>query len=115
MRSPFRYLNSSPEMIRFPVMMYVRYPLSLRRVEVLLFERGIDVYYEAVRFWWNRFGRMFARPHSWRCETPTIFIAARHERRRSVTIERGRPWEAANFCGVPTKLRRSKASATTPT
>ena len=41
-------------------MMYVRYPLSLRNVEDLLFERGIDICYETVRFWWNRFGPMFA-------------------------------------------------------
>ena len=41
-------------------MMYVRYPLSLRNVEDLLAERGIDVSYETVRFWWNRFGPMFA-------------------------------------------------------
>jgi hypothetical protein len=39
--SPFRYFNSSPEVIRFVVMMYVRFPLSLRNVEDLLFERGI--------------------------------------------------------------------------
>jgi len=37
--SPFRYFNSSPEIIRLVVMMYVRYPLSLRNVEDLLFER----------------------------------------------------------------------------
>jgi putative transposase len=42
------------------VMMYVRYPLSLRQVEDLLFERGIDICHETVRFWWNRFGPMFA-------------------------------------------------------
>jgi len=41
-------------------MMYVRYPLSLRNVEDLLAERGIDISYETVRFWWNRFGPMFA-------------------------------------------------------
>ena len=40
--------------------MYVKYPLSLRNVEDLLFERGIDISYETVRFWWNRFGPMFA-------------------------------------------------------
>jgi putative transposase len=33
MRNPFRYFNSSPEVIRLVVMMYVRYPLSLRNVE----------------------------------------------------------------------------------
>jgi len=41
-------------------MMYVRFPLSLRQVEDLLHERGIDISYETVRFWWNRFGPMFA-------------------------------------------------------
>ena len=41
-------------------MMYVRFPLSLGNVEDLLHERGIDVSKETVRFWWNRFGPMFA-------------------------------------------------------
>ena len=58
--SPFRYFNSSPEVIRLVVMMYVRFPLSLRNVEDLLFERGIDLCHETVRLWWNRFGPMFA-------------------------------------------------------
>ena len=40
--------------------MYVKYPLSLRNVEHLLAERGIDISHETVRFWWNRFGPMFA-------------------------------------------------------
>jgi len=60
MSSPFRYFNSSPEVIRLVVMMYVRYPLSLRNVEDLLAERGIDISHETIRFWWNRFGPMFA-------------------------------------------------------
>src|SRR5271167_2060142 len=60
MGNPFRYFNSSPEVIRLVVMMYVRYPLSLRNVEDLLAERGIDISHETVRFWWNRFGPMFA-------------------------------------------------------
>jgi len=58
--SPFRYFNSSPEVIRLVVMMYVWFPLSLRNVEDLLFERGIDLCHETVRFWWNRFGPLFA-------------------------------------------------------
>lgn len=57
---PFRYFNSSPEIIRLVVMMYVRFPLSLRNVENLLFERGIDISHETVRYWWNRFGPLFA-------------------------------------------------------
>ena len=60
MSNPFRYFNSSPEVIRLVVMMYVRYPPSLRNVEDLLAERGIDISHETVRFWWNRFGPMFA-------------------------------------------------------
>ena len=59
-RSPFRYFSSSPEVIRLVVVMYVRFPLSLRNVEDLLFERGIDICHETVRHWWNRFGLMFA-------------------------------------------------------
>jgi putative transposase len=58
--SPFRYFNSSPEVIRLVVMMYVRFPLSLRNVEDLLFERGVDICHETVRHWWNRFGPVFA-------------------------------------------------------
>ena len=58
--SPFRYFHSAPEVIRQVVMLYVRYPLSLRNVEDLLFERGYDLCHETVRLWWNRFGPMFA-------------------------------------------------------
>ena len=58
--NPFRYFNSSPEVIRLVVMMYVRFPLSLRNVEDLLFERGIDICHETARLWWNRFGPLFA-------------------------------------------------------
>ena len=57
---PFKYFHSSPEIIRLAVMMYVRFPLSLRNVEDLLHERGIDISHETVRYWWNRFGPMFA-------------------------------------------------------
>ncbi|HUS39382.1 MAG TPA: hypothetical protein VMX74_08030 [Pirellulales bacterium] len=58
--NPFRYFKTSPAIIRLAVMMYVRFPLSLRNVEDLLHERGIDISHETVRFWWNRFGPMFA-------------------------------------------------------
>ena len=57
---PFRYFKTSPEIIRLAVMLYVRFPLSLRNVEDLLHERGIDVNHETVRYWWNRFGPIFA-------------------------------------------------------
>jgi len=60
MTNPFRYFKTSPEVIRLAVMMYVRFPLLLRQVEDILHERGVDVSYETVRAWWNRFGPMFA-------------------------------------------------------
>ncbi len=60
MRNPFRYFKTSPEVIRLAVMMYVRFPLSLRQVEDLLHGRGIDICHETARSWWNRFGPMFA-------------------------------------------------------
>ena len=60
MKNPFRYFKTSPEVIRLAVMMYIRFPLSLREVEDMLHERGIDICHETVRAWWNRFGPMFA-------------------------------------------------------
>ena len=59
-RSPFRYFKTSPEIIRLAVMLYIRFPLSLCNVEDLLHERGIEISHETVRYWWNRFGPMFA-------------------------------------------------------
>ncbi|WP_085894142.1 IS6 family transposase [Roseovarius litorisediminis] len=85
-RSPFRYFKTSPEIIRLAVMMYVRFPLSLRNVEDLLHERGIDISHETVRFWWNRFGPVFAaeirrrraryhRSHSnWQWHLDEVFV-----------------------------------------
>ena len=59
-QTPFYRFNSSLEIIRRVVMMYVKYPLRFGTCEDLLHERGIDVCHETVRFWWNRFGPMFA-------------------------------------------------------
>ena len=85
-RSPFRYFKTSPEIIRLAVMMYVRFPLSLRNVEDLLQERGIEISHETVRFWWNRFGPLFAseihknriqqlRAHSnWKWHLDEVFV-----------------------------------------
>lgn len=57
---PFKYFHSRPEVIRLAVMLYVRFPLSLRNVEDLVHERGVDISHETVRYWWNRFGPIFA-------------------------------------------------------
>lgn len=83
--SPFRYFKTSPEIIRLAVMMYIRFPLSLRNVEDLLHERGIDISHETVRFWWNRFGPLFAaevrrrrvsglRSSLWRWHLDEVFV-----------------------------------------
>ena len=86
MKNPFKYFKTSPEIIRLAVMMYVRFPLSLRQVEDLLHERGIDVSYETIRFWWNRFGPIFAaeirkkrsakmvRHTQWRWHLDEVFV-----------------------------------------
>ena len=90
-RSPFRYFKTSPEIIRLAVMMYIRFPLSLRNVEDLLHERGIDICHETVRFWWHRFGPMFAseirkrrvedlRSSHWRWHLDEMFVKINGER-----------------------------------
>jgi putative transposase len=85
MQIPFCYFNSSHEVIRLAVLMHIRYPLSLRQVEDLLSQRGIDICHETVRLWWNRFGPMFAarirkrRVHprsfsNWRWHLEEVFV-----------------------------------------
>ena len=91
MNNPFRYFKTSPEIIRLAVMMYIRYPLSLRQVEDILFERGIDISHEAIRYWWNRFGPMFAAEirkrrvdgrnwSNWRWHLDEVFVRINGER-----------------------------------
>ena len=58
--SRFKYFKMSPESIRLAVMLYIRFPLSLRNVEDLLHGLGVDVSHDTVRYWWHRFGPMFA-------------------------------------------------------
>jgi putative transposase len=50
-RSPFRYLETGPEFVRLAVVLYVRFLLSLRNVDDLLHERGIEISRETVRYW----------------------------------------------------------------
>ena len=57
---PFRYFKTRPEIILLAAMLYVLFPLLLHNVDDLLHERGIEISHETVRFWWNRFGPMFA-------------------------------------------------------
>jgi len=55
-----RYFKTSSETIQLAVMLYVRFPLSLRNVEDLLHERGVDVSYGFVQYWWHWFDSKFA-------------------------------------------------------
>jgi putative transposase len=90
--NPFKGFHSSPEIIRLTVMMYIRFPLSLRNVEDLLHERGIDICHETVRFWWQRFGPRFAaeirkrriegmRSSHWRWHLDEMFVKINGEKR----------------------------------
>ena len=115
----FKYLKTSPEIIRLAVMLYIRSPLSLRTVEDLLHERGIDLSYETVRYWWNRFGPMFAAEigrkrvqqlrafSKWKWHVDEVFV--------KVNGKRHYLWRAVDHEGevletVVTK-RRNKAAA----
>ena len=91
------------------VMMYVRYPLSLRQVEDILFERGIDICHETIRFWWNRFDPMFAdeirkrriltRSYShWRWYLDEVFVQDQWRDALSVACSRSRRRGAGGLC-----------------
>ncbi|WP_137700276.1 IS6 family transposase [Marimonas lutisalis] len=118
-RSPIKYFKTSPEVIRLAVMLYVWFPLSLRNVEDLLHERGIDVSHETTRFWWNRFGPMFAseilrrrvqqlRAFSrWQWQVDEVFV--------KINGERHYLWRAVDHEGevlesVVTKRRNKRAA-----
>jgi putative transposase len=89
--SPFKYFKTSQEIIRLAVMLYVRFPLSLPNVEYLLHERGVEISRETVRFWWHRFGPMFAaeirkrriegtKSSHWRWHLEEVFVKINGER-----------------------------------
>tara|TARA_B100000686_G_scaffold200187_1_gene207079 strand:+ start:6664 stop:7161 length:498 start_codon:yes stop_codon:yes gene_type:complete len=81
--NPFKYYKSSPEIIKLAIMYYVRYPLSLRNIEDILHERGIDICHETVRYWWNKLGPVIAKelkkkqshaPSKWRWHIDEVFV-----------------------------------------
>ncbi len=110
---PFKGFHSCPDIIRLAVMMYVRFPLSLRNVEDLLHERGIDICHETVRYWWvNRFGPMFAaeirrkRVHkmraysNWQWHLDEVFV--------KINGERHYLWRAVDHEGEVLEVLRHK-------
>ena len=118
-RSPFKYFKTDPEIIHLAVMLYVRFPLSLRDVEDLLHELGIDVSHETIRFWWNRLGPMFASEirrrriqqlpafSRWQWHADEVFV--------KMNCERHYLWRAVDYEGevlesVVTKRRKKRAA-----
>ena len=97
-------------------MYYIRYPLSFRQVEDILHERGVDICYETVRFWVERFGSKFAREirknragqHSnWQWHLDEVFV--------KINGERFYLWRAVDHEGEVLECfvtkRRNKAAA----
>ena len=113
---PFKYYKSSPEIIKLAIMYYVRYPLSLRNVEDILHERGIDICHETVRYWWNKLGPIVAKelkkkrthaPSKWRWHIDEVFV--------KINGENHYLWRAVDHEGVVidcfVSKRRNKRAA----
>ncbi|WP_300056392.1 IS6 family transposase [Sulfitobacter sp.] len=75
-----------PQIIAHVVWLYVRFNLSLREVEELMLERGVDVSYEPIRRWTVKFGPLIAhvlrrrqpRPGNvWHLDEVVVKIAGR--------------------------------------
>lgn len=101
-------------------MLYVRYPLSLRNVEDLLHERGVDISHETVRFWWNRFGPLFAneirrrrvealRSSQWKWHLDEVFVKVNGE---TCYLWRAVDHEGEVLEAIVTKRRDRKAALT---
>lgn len=67
----FKRHRFPPEVIRYVVWLYFRFTLSVRDVEELLAQRGIEVSREVVRCWANKFGPLIAANLRRRRPSPT--------------------------------------------
>jgi putative transposase len=102
------------EIISHGVWLYSRFPLSYRDVQEILFERGIDVSYEAIRQWCLKFGQDYAnrlrrrRPRSgdkWHLDEVFLTInGQRHDLWRAVD-------EDDNVLDILVQSRRNKKAA----
>jgi len=57
----YRCHRFPPEIIQYAVWLYSKFKLSYRDIEDLLAERGLDISYETIRRWVNKFGADYAR------------------------------------------------------
>ena len=60
-----------PDIIRRAIWVYFRFYLSFRDVEELMIKRGVDVSYETIRRWIDKFGATYARRIKSRYESPS--------------------------------------------
>ena len=60
MKNIYKRHRFPPSVIQYAVWLYYRFNLSIRDVEDLLAERNINVSYESIRLWVNKFGPEFA-------------------------------------------------------
>ena len=67
----FKHHRFPPDVIRCAVWLYFRFTLSLRDVEELLAQRGIEVSYETIRCWTMKFGPLIASKLRRRRPLPT--------------------------------------------
>jgi putative transposase len=98
----FRHFKTSPKIIQLALMLYVRFPLLLRNVEEMRHERGVDVSYESIWYWWHRFCPKFAseikkrrvggmKSSNWKRHFDEVFVKIKRERHylwRAVDHER---------------------------
>ena len=110
----FKRHRFPPDVIRYAVWLYFRFTLSIRDVEELLAQRGIEVSREAVRCWVNKFGPLIAANLRRRRSPPT----GRWHLDEMVVKIRGRRmylWRAVDDEGevldVLVQKRRNKAAA----
>ena len=59
--NPYKRYRFPPDVIQYAVWLYYRFSLSHRYIEDLLSERGIEVSYESIRLWCNKFGPHYAK------------------------------------------------------
>ena len=57
----YKHHRFPPAIIQYAVWLYHRFNLSQRDIEDLLAERGIEVSYESIRLWCNKFGPLFSK------------------------------------------------------
>lgn len=79
--SPISYKRHRfpPQIIAHAVWLYIRFNLSLREVEEMLLQRGIDASYETIRRWVSKFGPQIARNLRHRQDRPGELSQTFHE------------------------------------